>query len=258
MITLERATADELATITRFDTRPQSTHTAELREIGRRLARWCADRRNDLAAADPDLPPGVVARRADKWRPFFILAECAGGEWPRLARQACAADNVTSKLSTSLQLLADIRAVFKPAEEKIETGDLIERLSEIEESPWSSYNFKERNPDEKRIRKRQISGLLRDYRIESATVWINGRGCRGYQRDPIEKACRRYLPSDPPDLCVRPLGPRHEAVCGVSSPLGWGEKSNGDDRAETASQSHPNDLTGNKPPHGADEPETRI
>lgn len=215
IINMERATEAELADITNFDKRPWSSHTTELREIGRRFARWCTDYRDALAGTEADLPEDVVARRADKWRPLFVLADCAGGDWPRLVRKACAVENPPPQRTTSLQLLSDLCAVFRPEEKSLHTGELIRRLcDEIEESYWESYNFRARDFD-RWIKPRQLSNLLKDYGIQPITVKIDGKNLKGYHRKPIEMAHDRYIyarPPQPPVLAVTRNSARHEAL----------------------------------------------
>jgi len=55
-----------------------------------KLAAWMAQEvRNGIADHVPDVPEGLGNRPAALWEPLFAVADAAGGEWPRLARQAC-------------------------------------------------------------------------------------------------------------------------------------------------------------------------
>ena len=104
---LEKATGDTLAPllsrsiIVRMVPPPPGTGIADLAdpyeraderaEIGRRqLAIWALVNRDALRAARPDLPDGVRLRDAQIWRPLLAIADVAGGDWPALARAACA------------------------------------------------------------------------------------------------------------------------------------------------------------------------
>lgn len=198
VITLERATIGEV--VEPYDARD---HKAGLREIGRRLARWCDDHRDVLHDARPDLPAGATGRRADKWTPMFAIAEAAGGQWPERARRAYLVEGDTPLTSRSLQLLSDIREVLGDEEPKIGTKDLIARLSELDESPWGTYNFRARDEDQRHIQDRQLSNLLRDYNVSSDTINISGWRGKGYYRKDLERAFARYLPP----LAVTPLHP---------------------------------------------------
>src|SRR5262249_8428671 len=57
-----------------------------LDELARKAARWAHDHGGAIAAADPAMPPGIVNREADNWRPLLAIADAAGGKWPQRAR----------------------------------------------------------------------------------------------------------------------------------------------------------------------------
>lgn len=55
-----------------------------------KLAAWMAQEvRNGIGRVVPDVPEGLGNRPAALWEPLFAVADAAGGDWPRLARQAC-------------------------------------------------------------------------------------------------------------------------------------------------------------------------
>jgi hypothetical protein len=62
-----------------------------LRELARRAARWTADHRHAIEMADPELPPALDDRAADAWALPVGIADVAGGDWPKLARQTAVA-----------------------------------------------------------------------------------------------------------------------------------------------------------------------
>lgn len=195
IVPLERAHAGE--TFVPFD---EAQHQAELREIGRKLARWCLDHRERIRQTRPQLPEGARNRKADKWRPFFALAEIAGGEWPQRATQAYKFEEgeETNRLSKELQLLSDIREVMRENESFIYTHVLITRLCELEESPWLEYNFKAKDAEDRKIKPRQISNMVREYKVRPDDVGPpGGKKLKGYSRAKgayaLEPAWRRYL-----------------------------------------------------------------
>jgi len=96
-----------------------------------------------------------------------------------------------------LQLLTDIRDVLKPDEHVIATAELIDRLCTLDESPWTEYNFKERDNERRKLQDRQISKLLKDYRIKPGTIRIGQGTPKGYKRVDFEIAWKRYLPATP-------------------------------------------------------------
>jgi Protein of unknown function (DUF3631) len=50
--------------------------------MSRKAARWTQDYADAIAAADPEMPDGIINREADNWRPLLSVADEAGGEWP--------------------------------------------------------------------------------------------------------------------------------------------------------------------------------
>src|SRR5262249_58079582 len=62
-----------------------------LDELAGKAARWAHDHGEAVAAADPAMPPGIVNREADNWRPLVAIADVAGGKWPQRARKAALA-----------------------------------------------------------------------------------------------------------------------------------------------------------------------
>ncbi|MCI0653584.1 MAG: DUF3631 domain-containing protein, partial [Methylococcaceae bacterium] len=192
LIELERALPGEI--LEPFDRR---VHQTRLLDIGRKLARWAADHREALRNFDPQMPEGSFNRRADKWRPLFAIAQMAGGDWPTRVKEAYLIEEreseKNSKLSNEHQLLSDIRKVLRPDEHVIATEEMIGRLCSLDDSQWADYNFKERDPERRKIQPRQISNLLRDYKITPGTVRIGNASPKGYKRIQFKIAWQRYL-----------------------------------------------------------------
>ncbi|MGB5777022.1 MAG: DUF3631 domain-containing protein [Sedimenticolaceae bacterium] len=196
VVHLERAADDELDEDDIYETRK---HRVGILETGRRLARWCADAKQEIAGRDPTLPPKVRNRLADKWRPLFAIAEVAGSHWPDRARAALFAQPDLSEPSKGLQLLIDIRDVLDGKARNIATEDLIGMLANLDEAPWADYNFRQRDPEERRIQPRQLSGLLKRYGIGRGTVRTIERpnSAKGYRERDLAQAWKRYLPKEP-------------------------------------------------------------
>lgn len=53
------------------------------------LERWAAQVRDEVAAAEPEIPEGIEGRTEDIWTPLLSVADAAGGTWPDRARAAC-------------------------------------------------------------------------------------------------------------------------------------------------------------------------
>lgn len=144
----------------------------------------------------PDMPDGVTDRPADVWEPLLMVADLAGGDWPKLAREACVAFVTGSKddqASIGVQLLADLRGVFGD-ESAMNTARIIDRLCELDESPWSEWNPR---GAEKKITTQQLARLLKPYGVRPKLLRIEGftGPVRGYERAGFDDAWTRYLPS---------------------------------------------------------------
>lgn len=144
----------------------------------------------------PELPRESLNPRArDLWKPLYKIAECAGDEWIKKALLASVAlssgESDPEEASLSLRLLSDTREVF--TEDQITTRDLIERLRELEESPWA---YLERfNPS-------VLAHLLKNYGIKPKP--FSGGKVRGYYRKSFEDPWNRYLD---PVQTVTPVTP---------------------------------------------------
>jgi hypothetical protein len=115
-------------------------------ELNRKLARWVADNRQRIEAANPKLPSGAFNRLGEKWRPLFAIAEIIGGTW----QQRCA--EAFSKLTTQgmevesyrVMVLADINPMVQEAigngSEWLLSSDIIDALVSNPERPWNTAN----------------------------------------------------------------------------------------------------------------------
>ena len=84
-------------------------------ELRGRLAGWAAAKGKILYAARPAMPPGIEDRNADVWEALFAVADAAGGDWPKKAREAAVALIAAGREqepSLGIRLLADLRTVF--------------------------------------------------------------------------------------------------------------------------------------------------
>jgi putative DNA primase/helicase len=185
VIRLERAKPGELRE--RFDSR----RTERERELGRKLARWCADHFAELEGRDPALPAGAFNRLADNWRPLFAVAEVAGGEWPGLAVEAFSRLREDEEdESLNVRLLADIRRVFRETgAERLASSELCGWLAELEGSPWAEYG-----PGRGPVTVYQVAEALKAFRILPQTLRLAPGDIRkGYCVGDFTEAFERYL-----------------------------------------------------------------
>ncbi len=169
-------------------------HIAAASPIRQLTEEWVAEVHESLAAARPEMPPGVADRDADVWEPLLAIADTAGGEWPARARAAAAAlvaDAKQTAPSLGVRLLADLREVFR-GQQRLATADILKRLKDLDEAPWSDLRGKP-------IDARWLAKHLRPYGISSRNI-REGLGAivKGYAREELEDAWHRYLPVTPP------------------------------------------------------------
>jgi hypothetical protein len=87
-------------------------------------------------------------------------------------------------------LLADIRAIFAMAEvDKIASGDLVDKLVEIETSPWGEWR------QGKPMTVRALARELRYFEIAPRTIrFDDGSVKKGYLQESFVDAWERYVP----------------------------------------------------------------
>ena len=184
---------------------------AALAELARKLARWAADRGETLHL-DPDIPAAFGDREGDICVPLLAIADDAGGEWPKRARDALL--NLFHKhaaeeggAENGVLLLADLRAMFfatpaRPGDpvpdpkEYLGSAEIVDRLGEMESRPWPEWR------QGKPMTAPQLAKLLRPFGIIPRTVREGGATFKGYYRKAFTDAWDRYLP---PDSALSPI-----------------------------------------------------
>ncbi|MFD5563829.1 DUF3631 domain-containing protein [Kitasatospora griseola] len=174
-----------------------------LHEVRDRIARWSAPLADRALHLEPAMP--VEDRAADTWEPLVIIADLAGGPWPRLARQACrrmvAAEVQTEEDNPGgARILADIRRIFHAAGEpgSIATDQLLFTLNGDPEAPWAESGRGGLSP-------RGLGAMLREFGISSGNVRMpDGTQRKGYLRHKFLDAWRRYCPAVHPVAATGP------------------------------------------------------
>lgn len=163
--------------------------------IGEHLREWAADVHHLIEW--PQMPEGIEDRNADVWEALLAIADLAGGDWPERARVA-AVSLVTSSMgdrgSLGVTLLRDLRTVFEGAE-RLPTKTILERLTALEESPWSDLRGKE-------LDARGLSRRLLKYQVKPSVYRDGDATVRGYTLADLSDPFERYLPPLP----LLPLG----------------------------------------------------
>jgi hypothetical protein len=169
-------------------------HRAEGKKLQGRLAAWAASIDGDLDY--PELPDGVEDRDADVWEPLIMMADLAGGDWPKRAREACLrfiADKPVSAVSLGVRLLADLKKVWPEDAATMSTADILAKLGELDEAPWADLYGEGLKP-------RKLAQLLTDYDIRSRDVWTAAGSRKGYRREDLWDSWSRYVPLEKGDV----------------------------------------------------------
>lgn len=196
-----RALADTLedrAIILTLQRKPKTAKVERLRKrdndefaaLRRKAARWAADNFAALADPDPKIPDILNDRAADNWRPLLAIADLAGGDWPKRARDAACilSGEGHDTGAINVELLADIRAAFGESE-CMTSADLVAALVADPERPWATWWKGDK------LTQNQLARLLRPFSIASETVHPTGRpDAKGYKRVRFENAWAAYLP----------------------------------------------------------------
>jgi Protein of unknown function (DUF3631) len=157
-------------------------------EIRRRIALWAATQPDVVTW--PELPPTIQDRDADVWEALIAVADLAGGDWPKLAREAAVALVAASKEadpSLGIRLLADTRIIFA-GKEMLSSKVMLDHLLGMEESPWADIRGKP-------LDQRGLAHRLRQYGIKSKTIRVGDATPKGYVLTDFQDAWARYVPS---------------------------------------------------------------
>nr|WP_312508807.1 DUF3631 domain-containing protein [Pseudomonas luteola] len=175
-----------------------------------RIARFADDHALTIGAARPKPIEGLNDRANDCWEPLLAIAETAGGEWPRLARQAAITLHGLEGESPSVgvELLADIKTIFDNKQaSKLFSAHLLEALVGDDEAPWATWNRG------KPMSIRQLKTKLGEFGIKSKQVRIGYEsGKMGYERNDFVEVWDRYLTSATPSNSSTPLQPSNGAA----------------------------------------------
>jgi hypothetical protein len=164
-------------------------HAAEGENLRNRLEAWATEIASEIAGNWPQMPDGITDRAADCWEPLLAVADAAGGHWPEIARVAAVTlVTLATEASPSLgiRLLTDIREVFGD-QKAMPTGELLNRLRELPESPWNNLRGKP-------LDDRSLAARLRKYEIKPKVIRFGEHPHRGYERADLLDAWQRYLP----------------------------------------------------------------
>ena len=178
-----------------------------------RLDEWSAGPVIDrLREARPFLPDELGDRAADVWEPLLAIADEAGDDWGRIARQAACVlmrEPDGEQQSFGVQLLASIRDVFADKEnpDSLATAALLDLLRQMEEAPWDAYGHG------KGLDALSLAKLLKLYGIKSENLRDEeGKQQKSYRRSGFADAWERHLPAHTLEHASHPSHPSHPAI----------------------------------------------
>ena len=127
--------------------------------------------------------------RADLWRLLLLIAELAGGNWPKRARKA--AERLSRSHPTPSwrrRLLETLAEMAADGRKYVPSESLIDELLGDPTSPWQEYE--NRRGRISKVTQRQVAHLLEGLQIRPTAC--GPRRLRGYLISDFHKAFKHY------------------------------------------------------------------
>lgn len=160
------------------------------------LQAWALTAKKELIEAEPELPDELEGRQQDLAEPLVAIADMAGGDWPQQARDALLLLFSTREdQSVGEQLLASCREIFH-YQDKMTTGEMLERLIRIEDAPWAVMWEADVKHNQIGRPASKLSNLLRPYGILPTNVRVEKEVHKGYAKESFKEAWGKYLPKE--------------------------------------------------------------
>jgi hypothetical protein len=140
----------------------------------------------------PLLPPELLDRDKDRWRPLLSIADACGvGEETR--KVATSSAFAIARPELWVDLVVDIKIVFdglRTHQDRIWSEDLVEKLHDIHESPWGGEfcGFEGTKQPHKLSKGELGHALFKKWEIKSQSVRIGSVTKKGYYRWQFEEA----------------------------------------------------------------------
>ena len=148
--------------------------------LRQKIARFALDH-NAAPEAGParGAPTRSPTGEQDNWELAFAIADAAGGDWPKRARDAAiflARTAARRRQHSERNCSIDVRTAFCCADtDRLTSAELIEALTADETSPWNAY------PRDKPISQPQLARMLRRFDVIPSTIRDRGRTRQGIQ-----------------------------------------------------------------------------
>jgi hypothetical protein len=190
-----------------------------LLDCGRKLARWAEDNGDNLSD-DTAIPDALNDRQADFVIPLLTIADQAGGDWPKDARDALIellGDGADLAEDDAILLLHDLRTIFdvelarqklvqpelQPEDQEIQSKHLVSRLLAMQESPWE---FLENG---RPLTQHKLARMLRGFGIKPSNIGPETQRTRGYRRLQFREAWEAYTGAP---IHISPLDPLKQSA----------------------------------------------
>lgn len=190
-IRLHRKTRSE--EVERFRRRKVEGEAENLRKA---LAAWAEANAGALTIADPALPAELSDRQQDAWEPLLAIADAAGPQWAKRAREAAehlhgAAEDETTE---GVLLLGHIRDAFKELKtDRLLTGVLLTELIKREEGPWAIWWEQAVSKDNIKGPGSKLARMLKVFGVHPRPIRFDTGVGKGYERAQFEKVFERYF-----------------------------------------------------------------
>ena len=182
---------------------------AEAAEIKSQLSDWITSIIPRIKEAEPTLPEQLTDRQQDGIEPLLAIADEAGQDWPQAVRHAAIEifrSHAAEDQNIGVQLLADIRSIFDAIDDdKVTTAAMLEKLKEIETSPWCDWS------KGKGLTPNGLSRLLKPFGISPRTIRVEEKTAKGYLAESFNDAFARYLSGNPSQSGVAAVTPSQPA-----------------------------------------------
>ncbi|UZF57086.1 DUF3631 domain-containing protein [Gordonia polyisoprenivorans] len=164
--------------------------TPDLHLLRNKIDQWLCNPNSDIADRMEKCEPvfDLEDRAADRWEPLIVVADMAGGSWPKRARAAAVAlsqeHDADDGDNDDMQLLRDIAEALKNtrSDRITPTGLLTQlRANDGVESHYHSMTPK------------VLSERMRTHQVITRARKLDGKTCRTWTRDELVKVTKRYL-----------------------------------------------------------------
>jgi len=168
-------------------------------KLNKALAVWAKAHAKELTAARP-LPDALNDRQQDAWEPLLAIADMAGRQWAKNARDAARTLHgaLEDETTEAVLLLQHIREAFdESGADRLLTGVLLTALIQNEEGPWAIWWERAISNDNLKGPGSKLARMLSPYGIKPTTVRTGKDRAKGYKREQFVKVWDRYFDTPP-------------------------------------------------------------